>query len=201
MPRQIEFYFDFISPYGWFAAEQIGDFARRFDREVSWRPILLGITVLKAMGLPPLMSTPLKKDYIAADVARCARYWGLRLSPPTGVQLSPLAAARIILWVSSERPDCTEQLTLALYRRYWADGVDISTPDAVADVACALGFSRADILSVLANPQIKDRLAKSVDQAIGRGIFGSPFFIVDGEAFWGTDRLPMMAEWLVRGGW
>jgi 2-hydroxychromene-2-carboxylate isomerase len=201
MPRRIEFYFDFVSPYGWFAAEQIGDLGRRFDHEVVWQPILLGITVLRAMGLPPLMSTPLKRDYVAVDVPRCARYHGLRFNPPRDVRLSPLAAARAVTWARSAAPDRCEALTLALYRRYWTEGIDISAPDAVADVAAGHGFVRAAVLNALADPKIKEGLARSVEQAIARGIFGSPFFIVDGEPFWGADRLPMIRDWLVRGLW
>jgi 2-hydroxychromene-2-carboxylate isomerase len=201
MPRRIEFYFDFVSPYGWFAAEQIGDLGRRFEREVVWQPILLGITVLKAMGLPALMDTPLKRDYVAVDVPRCARYYGLRFNPPQGVQLSPLAAARAVAWAQGVAPDRCEALTLALYRRYWAEGVDISTPVAVADVAAELAFARLETLQALADPTVKDSLAQSLEQAIAKGIFGSPFFVVDGEPFWGADRLPMIREWLVQGRW
>jgi 2-hydroxychromene-2-carboxylate isomerase len=132
---------------------------------------------------------------------RCARYYDLRFNPPQDVQLSPLAAARAVTWAHGEAPGRCEALTLALYRRYWAEGVDISTPDAVADVAAKLGFARTETLHALADPRVKDSLARSVEQAIAKGIFGSPFFVVDGEPFWGADRLPMLRDWLVRGRW
>src|SRR5690606_22459946 len=73
MPAPIEFYFDFISPYGYFGSEKIAGIASRFERRVDWKPVLLGITVLKVMGLKPLMDTPLKSDYIRHDKQRMAK--------------------------------------------------------------------------------------------------------------------------------
>lgn len=67
MTTPVEFFFDFISPYGWFAAERIGGIARAHARAVAWRPLLLGVTVKQAMGLPPLLETPLKGPYIRHD--------------------------------------------------------------------------------------------------------------------------------------
>jgi 2-hydroxychromene-2-carboxylate isomerase len=86
--KPIEFFFDFVSPYGWFAAERIGALARAHARAVAWRPLLLKVTVLQAMGLSPLLETPLKGAYIARDVARSARYYGLPWRPPTPMTFS-----------------------------------------------------------------------------------------------------------------
>ncbi|MBM3524899.1 MAG: 2-hydroxychromene-2-carboxylate isomerase, partial [Alphaproteobacteria bacterium] len=70
-----------------------------------------------------------------------------------------------------------------------------------AEVAVALGCAREDALAGMLEPAIKEMLRQEVDAAIKRGIFGSPFFVVDGEGFWGADRLWQVEEWLKRGGW
>ena len=64
-----------------------------------------------------------------------------------------------------------------------------------------LGIGRAALEAALQDPRIKDRLRAEVDAAIRRGVFGSPFFFVDGQPFWGHDRLDHVERWLETGGW
>ena len=196
MTTPIEFFFDFISPYGWFAAERIGALAHSHTRTVAWRPLLLGVTVKQAMGLPALLETPLKGAYVIHDAARSARFYGLPWRPPTPMSFSSVSAARAVIWAVAQGDLDVEALVLALYRRAWAEGGDISKPDAVADVAASIGLDRARIRTGLESPEVKDGLRASVADAIARGIFGSPFVVVDGEPFWGSDRLHMVERWL-----
>ena len=83
MPKPIDFYFDFLSPYAYFAATKIETLAARFDRRVSWHAFLLGVTVMQVMGLKPIMETPLKADYAEIDRPRMAKLLGLPLTVPT----------------------------------------------------------------------------------------------------------------------
>ena len=76
----VRFYFDFVSPFGYFASLRIDDIAARHGREVEWRPMLLGVSVLKVMGLKPLLETPLKGDYLRRQIARHKRRHGLQLA-------------------------------------------------------------------------------------------------------------------------
>ena len=195
----IEFFFDFISPYGWFAAERIGGLARPRGRSVAWRPILLGVTVRQAMGLPPLLETPLKGPYLIHDAGRCARFYGLPWQPPSPMIFSSVTAARAVIWANAQGNIDVEALVLTLYRRAWAGGQDIATPDTVADVAASIGLDRAQVRAGLESPEVKDGLRAAVASAIERGVFGSPFIIADGEPFWGSDRLGMIERWLDRG--
>lgn len=70
----------------------------------------------------------------------------------------------------------------------------------VLDIAAEVGVDKAALAAVLAGPEIRNRLAAEVDLALARGVFGSPYFIVDGEGFWGSDRLPQLERWLATGG-
>ena len=79
----------------------------------------------------------------------------------------------------------------ALFRAHWGEARDLAAPEAVADVAHGLGIARDDLLAAVADPRIKERLAQT-RSAIERGVFGSPFIFVDGEPFWGADRLPQV---------
>jgi 2-hydroxychromene-2-carboxylate isomerase len=68
-------------------------------------------------------------------------------------------------------------------------------------VAAEIGIPRESMAAALNEPALKDRLRSEVDAAIARGVFGSPYFVVDGEPFWGSDRLDQVDRWLTTGGW
>lgn len=197
----IDVYFDFVSPYGWIAAERIGAVAARFALPIRWHPILLKVTVLDAMGLPPPLETPLKGPYLHHDIARSLRYHGLRLAESARFGFSSLAAARAALWARGAAPDLLHTLILALYRAHWSDGRDISRGDTVLDIVADLGLPRADAAAALQSDAVKQTLADENAAAIRAGVFGSPSFVVDGEIFWGADRLPMVEAWIASGGW
>ena len=84
---------------------------------------------------------------------------------------------------------------------YFGRGNDISSPDAVAEVAAPFGVDHADLAAALADDKVKQRLKNETQSAIDAGVIGSPYFIVDGEGFWGSDRIWMIRRWIERGGW
>jgi 2-hydroxychromene-2-carboxylate isomerase len=117
--------------------------------------------------------------------------------PPTPITSLPLLPMRAVVWAVARGDLDVEALVLGLYRCAWAEAGDISTPDAVADVAASIGFDRAALHAGIECPETKAGLQSIVADAVARGFFGSPFIIVDGEPFWGADRLPMVERWLV----
>ena len=201
MPQPIEFYFDFVSPYGYLAATKIDALAGRYGRTVEWRPFLLGVTVMKVMGLKPIMETPLKSDYAAVDLPRMARLLGASLAAPDMKNVNSLAASRAYLWTREREPELAKRLADRLLRRLWAEGRDITHPDAVVHEAAALGLDGAAVRAALRDDRVKGLLRAAVDRAVERKVFGSPYFIVDGEPIWGVDRLWMVEHWLAHGSW
>lgn len=199
--KAIDFYFDFISPYGWIGAEQIGAIVRRFGRQLRWHPFLLKATVIEAMGLPPPLETPLKGAYLYHDIKRALRYHGQTLSADARFTFSSVPAARAVLWARDAAPQHVEVLVLSLYRAHWSDGRDISDSNCVLDLIAALGLPRADAAEALRSEAIKAALHAENAAAIRAGIFGSPTFVTEGEIFWGADRLSMLEAWIERGGW
>ncbi len=196
----IDFYFDFSSPYGYFAASRIEDIAARHGRSVTWRPILLG-AVFKVTGQQPLTTIPIKGAYARHDVERTARLFGLAFRLPTKFPIGSTAACRAFYALSDSEPQLAKQLALALYAAYFGENRDISTPEVTLDVAAELGIARDDLARSLNEPALKDRVRGEIDDAIAIGVFGSPYFIIDGEAFWGCDRLDQMERWMSTGGW
>lgn len=202
MPAPLAFYFDFISPYGYFASLRVEELAARHGRTVDWRPMLLGVAVLKVMGLKPLLDTPLKGDYVRRDVLRHARRNGIALRRDLNASVgNPLAPARAFYWVRQHRPEHQAALVHALYHAFWAEGRDLSTPEAVAAVGLPRGLGPAELAAGAASDEAATLLRNAVAASIKAGIFGSPTIVVDDEPFWGFDRLAEVDEWMSRGGW
>ena len=214
MKTPIEFYFDFSSPYGYFASEKIDDMGARHGRAVNWHPVLLGV-VFKQTGAIPLTQVPVKGPYALRDFARTARHMGIPFNMPATFPSPSQAPARIMLWIGSQTraggadeqsASGASQLAAkayarAAYRAFFVDGVDISKPENAADIAAGLGHDRDAALAAVDDPTIKNALKTEVEQALTAGVFGSPFIVVDGEPFWGSDRMSMAEAWLKTGGW
>jgi len=200
MAAPLDFYFDFSSPYGYLASTRIDALAAKHGRSVAWHPILLG-AVFKVTRSAPLTTIPLKGGYSERDMARFARLLGVPFRVPSRFPIPTQAAARLTLWAQGADPELAKRLAAALYRAYFADDRDISDAEVCAGVAQTCGCERMQALAAMENPAVKERLRAEVEAAVTRGVFGSPYVIVDGEPFWGADRLDQVERWLATGGW
>jgi len=198
----IHFYFDFLSSYGYFASLRIEALAARHGRDVRWHSMLLGVSVMKTMGLKPLLETPLKSDYVLHDTARYMRRHGLQLARKlTDPFMDPRAAARGFYWVRRNRPGQEAAFARAVFDRYWREGRDLGAAADVSALAPAIDVRPAELLEGIESDAARSDLRDAVAASLALGVFGSPFFIVDGEPFWGSDRLELLDEWLDKGGW
>jgi len=197
----VRFYFDFSSPYGHIAAFVIDDLARRHGRIVEWKPILLG-AVFKVTGSQPLLNVPMKQDYARRDLIRSAGFMGVEFAGlPEPFPFSGVAPARAFYWLDEYDPGKAHTLAKALFRAAFVEQRDISGVANVVAVAEQVGLDGKAVTAALQEGSVKARLRDEVDAAIAAGVFGSPFFMVGSEPFWGVDRLPQLEKWLVTGGW
>lgn len=199
MSEPIEFYFDFSSPYSYIAAEVIDGLAEKYGRKVKWRPMLLGV-VFQKTGQPLLVNVPLKGEYSLRDFARSARYHGVPFTFPAKFPMSTVSAARAYYWLHGQDCQKARDFARAVFRAYWVDGRDISDLAVVQDIAAGLGVDAAALDAGIGTPEIKDRLRAETETALAKGMCGAPWFVVDGEPFWGADRLPQIEKWLQTGG-
>lgn len=200
MANPIDFYFDFSSPYGYLAAAKIDEVAAKHGRTVNWRPILLG-AVFKLNGQQPLPTIPLKGSYAKHDMLRSARLLKVPFKIPAKFPISTIAPCRAYYWVYDKDAALAKKFALALYHAYFAEDRDISNPEVTGNVAAKLGIEKTSMALALNDSALKERTKSEVDAAIERGVFGSPYFVVDGEPFWGADRLDQLETWLAKGGW
>ncbi len=200
MSAPIEFFFDFSSPYGYIASRKIDEIVANEGRETRWKPIMLG-PAFKATGNRPLIEQSIKGEYAAKDCERFARYMKIPWVLPDPFPIAALAVARGFYWLDDDDPVLAKCFAKAAFNTYFGNGRDISAPGVAAAVAAGLGVDAEKFEAAINDPSIKERLRWESEDSLKRGVFGSPFIIVDGEAFWGADRLWMVKKWLRTGGW
>ena len=199
MSQPIEFYFDFSSPYGYLASEKIDDLAARHGRKVKWRPILLGV-VFKQTGGAPLTTLPLKGEYSLHDFSRSARFLDVPYTHPETFPINTMHAARAYYWLHEQNCEAARACAHSGYRAYFRDGRDIAEVAVVLELATRHGADRATLAEALNSAALKERLKAECEAALAKGVFGSPYISVDGEPFFGADRLPQIERWLAAGG-
>ncbi|MGO1121131.1 2-hydroxychromene-2-carboxylate isomerase [Rhodovibrionaceae bacterium A322] len=200
MSNAIEFYYDFSSPFGYFASERIEALAARVGRKTVWRPYLMG-AVFKAIGTDSLVNIPMKGAYSKMDMERNARLMNIPFVWPEQFPFMSIAACRAFYALVDQDEEGAKALSLALSRKTFAEGQSIIKPEEVLAVAATLGHDPEELGAAMADQVTKDRVRMEVDRALEREVFGTPFFFVDGERFWGCDRMDMMEKWIETGGW
>jgi len=196
----IEFWFDFASGYAYFAALEIEALAAHHGRSVLWRPFTLG-TAFKVTGAQGLSRTPLKGDYARHDWQRLARLRCVAFKLPERHPKVGLPAIRAFYHVERTDPDAAARLAKQTIIGYFRDALDTDDPGAIARLASLLGLDHDATLAGMTDPEVKAIARQYGETAAARGVFGSPWIFVDGEPFWGSDRLAMVEQWLARGPW
>lgn len=194
----IEFYFDFSSPYSYIASEWVGALAARHARTVRWHAILLGAT-FQAAELKSPVSHPIKREYAMLDFERSARFAGVPLTMPQPFPIATQNAARLFWWLHAQNESRAIAWARHGLRAYFTRGVKLNDPSALAGLAQEFGLLQGEAEAVWNDPVWKDRLKQENERAIAAGVFGAPFFVIDGEPFWGNDRRAQMERWLEKG--
>lgn len=196
MKPAIDFYFDFSSPYSYIASEWVEAVAARHGRAVEWHAILLGVT-FQAAELKSPVSHPIKREYSIRDFGRSARFAGLPYVLPAKFPISTQNAARIFWWLhDTQSPQRAAAWAHTGLRAYFTRGVDLSDVAALGALAAEDGLNAAAAQDAYTDLLWKDRLKRENEAAIAAGVFGAPFFILDGEPFWGNDRRAQIEQWL-----
>ena len=196
MKPAIDFYFDFSSPYSYIASEWVEAVAARHGRAVEWHAILLGVT-FQAAELKSPVSHPIKGEYSIRDFGRSARFAGLPYVLPAKFPISTQNAARIFWWLhDTQSPQRAVAWAHTGLRAYFTRGVNLSDVAALGALAAEDGLDAAAAQDAYTDLLWKDRLKRENEAAIAAGVFGAPFFILDGEPFWGNDRRAQIEQWL-----
>ena len=194
MNKQVEFHYDFGSPYSYLAYHALPGIAKAAGAEVVWRPMLLG-GVFQATGNHSPAEVPVKGAHMQVDLKRWAACFGVpfRMNPffpintlalmrgATGLQMKGDAAAF----------DC---YNAAMYAAMFETPKNLNQPEEIGKVLHAAGFDPAQFLAMINDQAVKDKLKENTAAAVGRGVFGAPTFFVGDEMYWGQDRLHFVEQ-------
>jgi 2-hydroxychromene-2-carboxylate isomerase len=198
-PSAIDFYVDFSSPYSYIASEWIEALAARHGRTVRWHAVLLGVT-FQAAELKSPVSHPIKREYSLHDFERSARFAGVPFTLPERFPVATQNAARVFWWLEESDPERAADWARHCLRAYFTRGsVDLSNVEHLKALATEFGLDAAEAERVWTEPRWKSRLKTACADAIAQGVFGAPFFVIDGEPFWGNDRRDQIERWLAAG--
>jgi len=186
--QAIDFWFEFASTYSYLSASRISAVAEAAGIQVRWQPFLLG-PIFAAQGWKdsPFNLYPAKGRYMWRDLERLCEGYGLPFQRPSVFPRNGLLAARIAC--VGEGAAWLPEFVRASFAANFARDLDIARPDTLGGILHALELDADAILTEAGTPAIKQRLREQTERAGELGLFGAPSFVVDGELYWGNDRL------------
>jgi 2-hydroxychromene-2-carboxylate isomerase len=186
--RPIEFWFEFASNYSYLSVMRIEQAAASLGVAIGWRPFLLG-PIFKSFGwsTSPFILQPWKNDYVWKDMERQCRKYGIAWRRPSQFPRASVLPARVAL-IGADKPWMGEFCRRVMQLNFAADQ-DIDSPALVAEVLTQLGLEAPEIIDEALQDANKLNLRRQTELAASKGVFGAPTFFVDGEMFWGNDRL------------
>ncbi|MBM3491998.1 MAG: 2-hydroxychromene-2-carboxylate isomerase [Alphaproteobacteria bacterium] len=202
--RQLEFFFDYASPWSYMAFTRIQALAADTAAQLAWRPLNMALLFAKANpGVAAMRATPVpaKVTHYYKDMKDWAKRLGIVIGRPpvyggASKQLDSRLALRGAL-LALDR-DLLPAYSLALYRAYWHDLRDLADPAALQELAVKAGLAHAAVAAALADPELDRRIAATVDDLVARGGFGVPtFFVNRQDMYFGNDRLDFVREALL----
>jgi 2-hydroxychromene-2-carboxylate isomerase len=192
---RVDFYFDYLSPYAYFAAERLPELCARHGAELVYRPVLFA-GLLNHWGQLGPAEIPAKALYTFRDAARWAALEGWPFRAPRFHPFVPLTALRLSL--AEVAGDDQPRVVGALFRHGWGEGGDLGDAEALGLALARAGLDGRRLLERAGGEAPKAALRAATDAAIARGVFGIPTFVARGELLWGFDRLPHL-ELVLRG--
>lgn len=197
---QVTFWFELASTYSYVSAARVDSEASKRGLDVRWRPFLLG-PIFKSQGwdTSPFKVYPAKGAYMWRDMERLCAAQGLPFKTPTDLSGFPrhsVLAARLA--IAGLKDGWGKDFVKAVYRAEFGEGLDIAEPKVLTPILAALGVDAQTAFENAQLPAIKAALRENTEAAIAAGLFGAPSFTVDGELFWGNDRLEDALDWAAK---
>ncbi len=193
MTRSVEFFFDFGSPASYLAYTQLPTIAAQRDAQIVWRPMLLG-GVFKATGNSSPASVPAKGRWMFGDLTRWAQRYGVPFVHNPHFPVNTLTLMRIATALQMTRPADFARYTESMFSAMWRDACDLADPAQLCAALVRSGFDADATLALAAHADVKARLIAATEEAVARGVFGAPSFIVGEQLFFGQDRLDFVRE-------
>jgi 2-hydroxychromene-2-carboxylate isomerase len=193
MPRQIEFYFDFVSPYSYLATTQFPRLKADTGAEIAYRPFRV-LELMKLVGnRPTTVECKNKGTYAGADIQRWAARYRVPFKRNPNMRSFDHDLLRRVALVAIERA-AGEAYVKAIYGAIWAGDANLAERSSLATVLNEAGLEGEALLKLADEARYGEQLDKATEAAAQRGVFGSPTFFVGDQMFFGNDRLDFVIE-------
>jgi len=188
--KQVDWYFDFISPFAYLASQRLDLLPAGI--ELRPVPVLFAGLLDHWQTRGPAEIAPMRQ-FTFRHITWVAGRDGIPLRLPPCHPFNPLRLLRLSVVLGNDSAQVQR-----LFRFVWAEGRSVDDPEAWHELITELGLADAD--TRIAAPEVKAQVRENTEQAIARGVFGVPTFIVDDELFWGYDALPFLAQYFANPG-
>ena len=197
MAKLIDYYFSPISPFAYLGGERLAKIARAVGASINVRPIDFVKVFPATGGIPLKQRAPARLKYRLAELRRWRDYLDIPLVlEPKYFPTDANPAAFMIIAAREQGLDALA-LSQRVLRAVWVDERNIADPETLAALATDVGLDGKALLQWSTDPQIAAQYEHDTQDAIGRGVFGSPTYVIDDELFWGQDRLDFVERKLL----
>jgi 2-hydroxychromene-2-carboxylate isomerase len=192
----IDFWFTMGSTYSYLSVMRLAEVERASGIPFRWRPFHL-LIILQEMKHIPFADKPAKTRYMWRDIERRAQMYRLPVKLPAPYPAKQSIKANLVALVGMGE-GWGRDFVHAAYRRWFQEGEETGSEPNLSASLHDIGQDPARVLALAASTETNDRLLTETEAAKGLGIFGSPTFAIDGEIFWGDDRLEDAIRWYRR---
>jgi 2-hydroxychromene-2-carboxylate isomerase len=199
MPRQIDYYFSLQSPWAYLGHKPFRELVTAYDLTVNYKPVLLLELFSETGGLPLAKRHPARQHYRLVDLQRWRTKRGLDFHlKPTHWPFNARLADGLVIAAIESGHDPDPYLQLA-YPAVWERQLDLADPAVLTRLADDAGLSGAQLVERAGSDAIGAAYEQNRQDAMAADVFGSPAYVLDGEVFWGQDRIDLLADALKSG--
>jgi len=195
--KEIEFWFSIGSTYTYLSVTRLKEVEQKFEVKFSWQPFSVRKIMLEMDNVPFPPTKQVKADYMWRDIERRAQGYGFEAKVPAPYPLKEFDLANKIAVIGMQEGWCSDYV-IATYRRWFVAGLEPGREPNVSESLREINQDPERVLELAADETIAKAYLSQTEQAQSKNIFGSPSFIVDGELFWGDDRLEDAVNWALR---
>jgi 2-hydroxychromene-2-carboxylate isomerase len=195
--KEIEFWFSIGSTYTYLSVTRLKEVEQKFEVKFSWQPFSVRKIMLEMDNVPFPPTKQVKADYMWRDIERRASRYGFEAKVPAPYPLKEFDLANKIAVIGMQEGWCSDYV-IATYQRWFVAGLEPGSEPNVSESLREIDQDPERVLELAADDNIRKAYLSQTEQAQSKRIFGSPSFIVDGELFWGDDRLEDAVNWALR---
>ena len=193
----IDFWFSVGSTYTYLTVMRIDEVAERENVEFRWHPFSVRVVMTEQNNIP-FRGKPIKMAYMWRDIERRAAMYGLPVRVPAPYGLTEYDLVNRIAILANQEGWCRDYIKES-YRRWFQRGEEISLSPYLEDTLRQIGQEPERVITAAKTEAIERSYKEATDEARRLNVFGSPTFVVEGEVFWGDDRLDDAIQWAKTG--